>query len=111
MDLEYQIVVQFPIPGAIESAEDVLPIEMELSDAIGSTAEVDGHDVSATMANVFVLACDPESTFAIVRDRLAKTFPGLTYVAASRKCCDNEDWTVLWPGDARTTFVLEPRIP
>ncbi|MBD5604744.1 MAG: hypothetical protein IAI48_06590 [Candidatus Eremiobacteraeota bacterium] len=106
MDLEYQIVVQFPIPASIESAEDVLPIEMDLSDAIGSSAEIDGHEVSSTNANVFVLACDPRTTFESVRERLAKSYPDLDYVAASRKCCDNDDWTLLWPKDAPAKFSL-----
>jgi hypothetical protein len=106
MDLDYQIVVQFPIPQAIRHAEDVLSIEHELTQAIGSSAEADGHDVLPTKANLFVLSADPLATFEALRTRLATSFPGLPYVAASRKCCDNEDWTIL-SSTAPHPFSLE----
>ena len=106
MDLEFQIVVQFPVPASIKHAEDVLSIEDHLSDAVGSAAEVDGHDVSPTKVNVFVLTGDPDSTFAALRARMSAAFPHLSYEAAWRKCCDNDDWTVLWPVDQRA-FSLD----
>jgi hypothetical protein len=106
MDLDYQIVVQLAIPRAIAHAEDVLEIEDALADAIGSAGEIDGHDVSSSKANVFVLAIDPRATFEALRVRLERSFPGLAYVAASRKCCDNDDWTFLYPADLQA-FSLE----
>jgi len=54
----YQLVLQFP--SLVVDYDDLIAIENELSDALGPSANVDGHDLGQSEGNIFIFTDKPE---------------------------------------------------
>jgi hypothetical protein len=91
--MKYQLVLQF-----IEMDIDtLLSIEDALIEGLGSTADVDGHDLGSGEANVFIFTSEPQATLQKSREVLQSKglLPG-QFRAASRPVT-GESYTTLWP--------------
>jgi hypothetical protein len=93
--MKYQLALQFPA-NSIADYDGMITLEEQLTKALGSSAEVDGHDSGSGEMNIFIHTDEPEKTFKRIRDVVAKRefFPNL--VAAYREL-SGEEYTILWP--------------
>jgi hypothetical protein len=93
--VKYQLVLQFPA-NSIADYDEMIALEDQLTEVLGSSAEVDGHDCGLGEMNIFIHTNEPEKTFNRIRDVVAKRefFPNL--VAAYREL-SGEEYTILWP--------------
>ena len=93
--MKYQLVLQFPA-NSIADYTEMIALEVLLTKALGSAAEVDGHDCGSGEMNLFIHTDEPEKTFQLIRDVVANWdfFPNL--VAAYRELA-GEQYSVLWP--------------
>lgn len=80
-------------------------IESDLKAALGSTAEVDGYDVSAKEINLFVLTSDPRHTFRRAKDVLEKA--GVVHgMSAAYRLVGGARFTSIWPLRSTRKFSL-----
>ena len=80
-------------------------IENDLKAALGSTAEVDGYDVSAKEINLFVLTSDPRHTFRRAKDVLEKA--GVVHgMSAAYRLVGGARFTSIWPLRSTRKFSL-----
>jgi hypothetical protein len=93
--MKYQLALQFPA-NSIADYDEMIALEDELIETLGTSAEVDGHDCGSGEMNIFIHTDEPEKTFKKIREVVAKRefFPNL--VAAYRELL-GEEYTVLWP--------------
>jgi hypothetical protein len=102
--MDYQLIIKFWRKSLDD--ETLLPtIEAELKQALGTTAEVDGYDVSAKEINLFVLTNDPRHSFRRVRDVLERL--GVERgVSAAFRLVGGAQFTSAWPSRPTRKFSL-----
>jgi hypothetical protein len=93
--MKYQLALQFPANG-LADYDEMIALEDELIEKLGTTAKVDGHDCGSGEMNIFVHTNEPEKIFEIIRPIVAKRALSENLVAAYRKIA-GEDYTVIWP--------------
>jgi len=93
--MKFQLALQFPA-NSIADYDEMIALEDELIEALGSSAKVDGHDCGAGEMNIFIYADEPEKIFGIIRPVVAKRKLIENLVAAYRERT-GEDCTVVWP--------------
>jgi len=80
-------------------------IEGDLKAALGSTAEVDGYDVSPKEINLFVLTSDPRHTFRRAKDVFEKA--GVVHgMSAAYRLVGGARFTSIWPLRSTRKFSL-----
>ena len=67
--MHYQLVLQFK-GDSLADYDQMIALENQLIDAVGTTAKVDGHDCGSGESNIFIFTTDPEATFSAIRDTL-----------------------------------------
>lgn len=60
--MDYQLVIKF-WRKSLDDEAFLATLEAELSQVLGTTAALDGHDVSAKEINLFMFTDDPRSVF------------------------------------------------
>jgi hypothetical protein len=102
--MNYEVVLQFPA-DSIADYDEMIALEDELIEKLGSSAEVDGHDCGSGEMNIFVHTDEPKRTFEAIRPVVAKRKLIETLVAAYRERI-GEDYTVIWPIEFTKQFRI-----
>ncbi len=102
--MDYQLVIKF-WRKSLEDETFLATIEDELRQTLGSSAELDGYDVSAKEINLFVLTADPRHTFRRVKVVLERL--GIVNgVSAASRLVGGAHFTSIWPLRATRKFTL-----
>src|SRR5215471_18252824 len=102
--MDYQLVLQFR-GAALEDYDEMIALEDELIEAVGDSADVDGHDVGSGERNIFILKSDPVGSFSRVTPVLERT-QTLSVVTAAYRKIDVERYTVIWPEVPNRKFKI-----
>lgn len=102
--MEYQLIIQFPAES-LEDFDALIDLEERLIEAVGSTADIDGHDFGSGEANIFIFTSDPSATFDLLRDQL-KHQNIIEKCKVAYRESDGEQYTVLWPTDFNEEFTV-----
>lgn len=102
--MEYQLVIKF-WRASLDDEAFLGTLEQQLREALGSTAEQEGHDVSAKEINLFMLTADPRQSFR--RARTVIEAAGVTRgVSAAYRLVGGAKFTSLWPLRSTRKFSL-----
>jgi len=102
--VDYQLVIKL-WRKSLEDEAFLVTIERELVQALGSSAEVDGYDVTAKEINLFVLSSDPRHAFRRIKDILEKA--GVVHgVSAAYRLVGGARFTSIWPLRSTRKFTL-----
>ena len=103
----FQLVLQFKPWGAggIHDLDNLVALEDALEKALKGAAVVDGHDMGADEANVFIHCADPAETFARCLPLVdQKGF--LTQLSAAYRPLDREEYARVWPMGSKAEFIV-----
>lgn len=102
--MDHQLVIKL-WRKSLEDEAFLLTIENDLKAVLGSTAEVDGYDVSPREINLFVLTSDPRHTFRRAKDVLEKA--GVVQgMSAAYRLVGGARFTSIWPLRSTRKFSL-----
>ena len=101
--MTFQLVLQFNGDSLIDY-DAMATLEDELIQDLGDTAEVDGHDIGAGQANIFIVTSQPESTFGRAKAVLERSHL-LGSVTAAYRPVAGQSYTVLWPAHRQVFSV------
>jgi len=93
--MRYQLALQFPA-NSIADYDEMIALENELIEKLGSSAKVDGHDCGSSEMNIFIHTDEPKQVFEMIQTVVTKRRLGGNLVAAYREMA-GEDYTVIWP--------------
>ena len=93
--MKYQLALQFPA-NSIADYDEMIALEDELIEKLGSSAKVDGHDCGSGEMNIFIHTDEPNKAFETIRPVVAKRKLIEKLTAAYRERT-GEDYTVVWP--------------
>ena len=93
--MQYQLVLQFK-GDLLADYDAMLALEDDLIQALGDTADVDGHDIGGGETNIFIVTSEPENAFQLARQVLARS-DLLGAVAAAYRPVAGDKFTMLWP--------------
>lgn len=93
--MKYQLALQFPA-RSIADYDEMISLEDDLIEKLGSSAKVDGHDCGSGEMNIFIHTDEPDKVFEAIRPVVAKRKMIDNLVAAYREQT-GEDYTVIWP--------------
>ena len=102
--MKYHLTLQFR-GGSLDDCDAMIALEDELTEELGDSADVDGHDVGSGETNIFIHTSDPSATFQRVRPVLERTQCLQTVTAAYREA-DGEHYTVIWPEGSKRKFTV-----
>lgn len=98
--MNYQLVLQWPATLSVD-LDDIVQAEDRLIESLSDEITVDGHDIGAFEANIFILTHDPISTFGKVRNILGQD-PIWTGVRVAYREVTGSDYFILWPEGLRS---------
>lgn len=101
--MNYQLVLQWPSPLSVD-LDDIVQAEDRLIESLSDEISVDGHDIGASEANIFILTDDPISTFGKIRDILGKDSIWAGVRVAYREVTGS-DYFILYP-EGLTAFQI-----
>jgi hypothetical protein len=93
--MQYQLVLQFN-GDSLGDYEAMVALEDKLTQELGGTADVDGHDIGAGETNIFIVTSQPEITFHRAKTVLDRC-QLLSAVTAAYRPVSGQTFTVLWP--------------
>jgi hypothetical protein len=93
--MKYQLALQF-LANSTAEYDELIALEDELIETLGSSANVDGHDCGSGEMNIFIYADEPKKIFETIRPVVAKRKQIQNLVAAYREKIGGE-YTVVWP--------------
>ncbi len=104
--MTYQLVLQFPGDG-LADYDELMSLEDILIEALGASAEVDGHDWGSNEMNIFILTESPKEVFDVAKGIIEqqRTFL-LSDLRAAYRDVNESDYTLIWPlgaGDFKIT--------
>lgn len=102
--MRYQLVLQFR-GDSLADYDQMIAIEDRLIEALGDSADVDGHDAGSGETNIFILTSDPAATFRQARPVL-QSMDQLKGVRAAFRDVDGEQFTVIWPEGSTREFTV-----
>jgi len=102
--VRYQLTLQFR-GDSLDDYDAMIALEDELTEELGDSADVDGHDVGSGETNIFILTSDPAATFHRVRPLLERT-QHLRSVTAAYRQVDEQCYTVIWPEGSEKEFTV-----
>ena len=100
--MQYQLTIQFA-GDSLADYDAMIALEDELTEQLGDSADVDGHDSGSGETNIFIITPDPAATFQRVRSVLERT-QDLQAVTAAYREVDGERYTVIWPEGSQGEF-------
>ena len=100
--MRYQFTLQFR-GDSLGDYDAMVALEDELTEELGDSADVDGHDYGSGETNIFIFTSDPAATFQRVRPVLERT-GHLQAVTAAYREADGERYTVMWPEGSQREF-------
>lgn len=102
--MDFQLVIKL-WRKSLQDEAFLATIESEFKEALGSAAELEGHDISAREINIFLLTADPRQSFRRARDALEKV--GVLHgVSAAYRLVGGARFTSIWPLRATRKFTL-----
>ena len=101
--MQYQLVLQFN-GDSLEDYDAMIALEDDLIQALGDSADVDGHDVGAGEANIFIVTSEPEIAFNRAKAVLDRS-QLLGAVTAAYRPVSGQTFTVLWPAHRQEFLV------
>ena len=93
--MKYQLVLQFP-ENSIADYDEMIALEDELIEKLGTSAKFDGHVSGSGEMNIFIHTDEPKKVFGMIRPVMGKRRLVENLVAAYREMA-GEDYTVVWP--------------
>ncbi|MBT2766684.1 hypothetical protein J7J08_03450 [Stenotrophomonas sp. ISL-67] len=102
--MDYQLVIKF-WRKSLDDEAFLSTLEAELTAALGSTARLDGYDVSAKEINLFMDTADPRPTFRKAKDVLER-LGVLHSVSAAYRLVGGAQFTSVWPTRMARKFTL-----
>ena len=93
--MQYQLTLQFR-GDSLDEYDAMVALEDDLTEELGDSADVDGHDAGSGETNIFIFTSDPAATFHRVRPVLERT-QRLQAVTAAYREVEGERHTVIWP--------------
>ena len=102
--MQYQLTLQFR-GDSLGDYDAMVALEDELTEQLGDSADVDGHDCGSGETNIFIFTPDPAATFQRVRPVLERTQHLQAVTAAYRKA-GGERYTVIWPEGSEREFTV-----
>ena len=93
--MKFQLALQFPA-NSIADYDEIIALGDELSEKLGSLAEVDGHDCGSSEMNIFIHTDEPKKVFETILPVVTKRKLMENLVAAYRERT-GEKYTVIWP--------------
>jgi hypothetical protein len=93
--MKYQLALQFPA-NAIADYDEMIALEDDLIEKLGTSAKVDGHDCGSGEMNIFIHTDEPKKIFEMIRPVVTKRKLIENLVAAYRERT-GEEYTVVWP--------------
>lgn len=102
--MDHQLIIKF-WRKSLEDEGFLQTIEADLKQVLGTSAELDGYDVSDKEINLFVLTADPRHSFRRVKDVLERQ-DLLRGVSAASRLVGGAKFTSLWPLRATRKFTL-----
>lgn len=103
--MKYQLALQFPAKS-IANYDDMIALEDELIEKLGSSAKVDGHDCGSEEMNIFIQTDAPKKVFETIRAVVVRRKLIENLVAAYRERT-GEDYTVVWPTGLKKGFQIK----
>jgi hypothetical protein len=98
----FQLILRFKPWTA--SLDELLTLEDQLIQTVGECVEVDGHDIGASEANIFIECDDPEAMFnACVPVVERAGLLGL--LSAGHRPLRGDTYTRVWPVGSTTEFT------
>lgn len=103
----FQLVLQFrPWEGRrVEDFDELVVLEGQLESTLEGAALLDGHDIGAGEANVFIHCDDPVAIFETCFPVLGATSL-LGRMSAAYRPLNGEAYTRLWPKDSIAEFIV-----
>jgi hypothetical protein len=102
--MRYQLTLHFR-GDSLADYDAMVALEDDLTEELGDSADVDGHDCGSGEANIFIFTSDPAATFQRIRPVLERT-AHLQSVTAAYREVDGERYTVIWPEGLRRDFAV-----
>lgn len=102
--MQYQLTLQFA-GDSLGDYDAMVALEDELTEQLGDSADVDGHDCGSGETNIFIFTPDPAATFQRMRPVLERARQ-LQAVTAAYREVDGERYTVIWPEDSQREFTV-----
>jgi hypothetical protein len=102
--MNYQLVLQFR-GDSLADFDMMVALEDELTEELGDSADVDGHDFGSGTGNIFIFTSDPADTFQRVRPVLEHR-EQLQAVTAAFREVEGERYTVIWPEGSQAEFTI-----
>jgi hypothetical protein len=102
--IEYQLVLQFPA-SSLGDYDALASLEAQVEEALGESGDVDGHDIGAGEANIFIITFDPEAAFDRVLRLLLRSGRSAGAKAAFR-AIEGDRYHVLWPKNSTGEFTV-----
>jgi len=83
----------------------MVALEDDLTEQLGDSEDVDGHDIGSGETNIFIFTSDPTATFRRARPVL-ESRQQLQAVTAAYREVEGESYTVIWPEGAQREFTI-----
>ena len=103
MPYRCQLVVQFDAVS-LSDFDALVALEEVLIEALGDSAEVDGHDFGSSEFNIFIFTDDPKSTFESVRGVFG-TSDSMRKPRAGWRDVNANEYVPLWPPELSRFIV------
>jgi hypothetical protein len=100
--VRYQLVLQFR-GDTLADYDQMIAVERRLTEELGDSADVDGHDVGSGETNIFIFTDDPAATFRRAKP-LLQSMDRLEAVTAAFRDVDGEQYSVIWPEGSAEEF-------
>jgi len=102
--MRYQLVLQFR-GDSLADYDQMIAVEDRLIEALGDSADVDGHDAGSGETNIFIFTSDPVATFRQAQPVL-QSMDQLEQVTAAFRDVEGEQFTVIWPEGSTQEFTV-----
>jgi hypothetical protein len=100
--MRYQLVLQFR-GDSLADYDQMIAVEDHLTEELGDSADVDGHDVGSGETNIFIFTDDAAATFRRIKP-LLQSMGRLEAVTAAFRTVEGDQSTVIWPEGSTEEF-------
>src|SRR5437899_1868160 len=97
-----QLVLQFR-GDSLADYDQMIAVEDHLTEELGDSTDVDGHDVGSGVTNIFIFTDDPAATFPRIKP-LLQSMDRLEAVTAAFRDVEGDQFTVIWPESSTEEF-------
>lgn len=102
--MRYQLVLQFR-GDSLADYDQMITLEDRLVEALGDSADVDGHDAGSGETDIFIFTSKPVATFRQAQPVL-QSMGLLEGVTAALRDVEGQQFTVIWPEGSKEEFTV-----